>query len=278
MIADMWQPEQLRDLILREGISQVVIADPMLEDREELASVLIECKLRGVQVKDAPDFYEDLNKKVWLEALWPGWFVHSSGFSPSRKKQIFKRAFDLGLALLFLVMLAPLMLLIALAVRLSSPGPALFRQVRIGRFGTPFTLYKFRSMREDAEEGTGPVWARVDDDRATFVGGILRRTHLDELPQIFNVLRNELSFVGPRPERPEFVERLERQIPFYQLRHYVKPGITGWAQVSFSYGDSVEAAYEKLQYDLYYARHASFRLEARILCSTIKQVLLGGGR
>jgi len=276
--ADMEDPAHLKELILQEGISQVVITEPGVEEREELASMLIECKFRGVQIQHAPDFYEELNKKVWLEALWPGWFIFSDGFHLSRTKQIFKRTFDLFSAVLFLVCLAPLMLLIAAVIKLDSPGPILFKQTRIGQFGVPFTFYKFRSMREDAEQDTGPVWASEDDDRVTSLGSILRRTHLDELPQVLNVLRNEISFVGPRPERPEFVEWLEKQIPFYQLRHYVKPGITGWAQVSFHYGGSVEAAYEKLQYDLYYAKHASFRLEARILLATIKQVLLGGGR
>jgi exopolysaccharide biosynthesis polyprenyl glycosylphosphotransferase len=271
-------PEYLKEFILREGVSQVVITEPDLENRTEFASMLIECKFRGVQIQHAPDFYEELNKKVWLEALWPGWFMFSDGFQLSKPKQVLKRTFDIFFAVAFLVLLAPLMLLIAAVVKLDSPGPVLFKQVRIGQFGTPFTLYKFRSMREDAENDTGPVWASDHDDRATFVGAILRRTHLDELPQILNVLRNEISFVGPRPERPEFVKRLEEQIPFYQLRHYVKPGITGWAQVSFPYGDSVEASYEKLQYDLYYARHASLCFEAKVLLATVKQVLLGRGR
>jgi len=277
-VMDMEDPEHLREFILHEGISQVVITEPGVEEREEFTSMLIECKFRGVRIQHAPDFYEELNKKVWLEALWPGWFLFSEGFQLSRTKQVFKRMFDVFFAGLFVIFLAPLMLLIALAVKLDSPGPVLFKQTRVGQFGVPFTLYKFRSMREDAEQDTGPVWACEDDGRTTFVGGILRRTHLDELPQILNVLRNEISFVGPRPERPEFVRHLEMQIPYYQLRHYVKPGITGWAQVSSPYGDSVGAAYEKLQYDLYFAKHDSFRFETKILFSTTKQVLVGGGR
>jgi len=221
--ADMEDPAHLKEFILQEGISQVVITEPGVEEREELASMLIECKFRGVQIQHAPDFYEELNKKVWLEALWPGWFIFSDGFQLSRSKQILKRTFDLFYAVLFLVCLAPLMLLIAAVIKLDSPGPILFKQTRIGQFGVPFTFYKFRSMREDAEQDTGPVWASEDDDRVTSLGSFLRRTHLDELPQVLNVLRNEISFVGPRPERPEFVEWLEKQIPFYQLRHYVKP-------------------------------------------------------
>jgi exopolysaccharide biosynthesis polyprenyl glycosylphosphotransferase len=274
----MEDPQYLREFILKEGISHVVIAEPGVEEQEELTSMLIECKFRGVQIQHAPDFYEELNRKIWLEALWPGWFIYSEGFRLSRTKQVFKQLFDFFLAAVFIVCLAPLMLLVALVIKVDSRGPVLFKQTRIGQFGVPFVLYKFRSMREDAEADTGPVWASVDDNRATFVGAFLRRTHLDELPQILNVLRNEISFVGPRPERPEFVKSLEKQIPFYQLRHYVKPGITGWAQVRYPYGDSVEDSYEKLQYDLYYAKHASFRLELKILMATVRQVLLGGGR
>jgi exopolysaccharide biosynthesis polyprenyl glycosylphosphotransferase len=278
VVEDIEDPGGMREFILREGISRVVIADPGIEDRMEVASMLIEIKFRGVRIQHASDFYEEATEKVWLEALWPGWSMFSEDFKLRPVKQFLKRTFDIFFAVGLFVCLLPLMLLIAAAIRPSSPGPVLYRQVRIGHFGVPFTLYKFRSMREDAERDTGPVWASQDDDRVTFVGRILRRTHLDELPQIVNVLRNEISFVGPRPERPEFVRQLERQIPFYRLRHYVKPGITGWAQVSFPYGDSVEAAGEKLQYDLYYARHASFLFECRILLYTVRQILSGGGR
>jgi exopolysaccharide biosynthesis polyprenyl glycosylphosphotransferase len=231
-----------------------------------------------VQVQRAPEFYEGLNKKVWLEALWPGWFVFSDGFHLSRRDQIFKRMFDLFFAVLFLICLSPLMAVIALVVKLSSPGPILFRQTRTGQFGVPFTLYKFRSMRDGAEEDTGPVWASKEDERVTRVGRFLRKSHLDELPQIVNLLRNEISFVGPRPERPAFIASLEKKIPFYQLRHYVKPGITGWAQISMPYSDSIEASYEKLQYDLYYAKNASLYLDLITLLATVKQVLLGRGR
>lgn len=275
---DLEEPEALKELIFREGISRVVIAEPGLQTREDLASVLLECKIRGVQIQDATDYYESVMRKMWLEALWPGWFMFSEGFQLSRQDQFFKRAFDIVCALALAITTLPLMGIIAVAIKLDSPGSVLFRQERVGQGNRTFTLFKFRSMREDAESETGPVWACAEDDRVTSFGRFLRQTHLDELPQVFNVLRNDLSFVGPRPERPVFVRSLTKQIPFYQLRHHLKPGITGWAQVKMAYGDSVEAAHEKLQYDLYYAKHASFAFDLKILLLTVVHVLSRGGR
>ena len=172
----------------------------------------------------------------------------------------------------------PLLALVALAIKLTSPGPVLFRQVRVGLYGKHFTVYKFRSMRPDAELETGPVWTQENDDRVTASGRILRAFRLDELPQLINVLRGEMSLVGPRPERPYFVDRLSKEIPFFDLRHYVKPGITGWAQVMYRYGDCVEDACEKLQYDFYYAKHWSFGCDLGILLWTVRIVLFGRGR
>lgn len=276
--AELGEPEVLRELILREGISHVVIAEPDLQAREDLASILVECNLRGVEIQNAPDFYEAVMGKMWLEASWPGWFISSEGFHLPRRDRFFKRMFDVLFSLALTVIALPLMGIIALAIKFDSPGPVLFRQKRIGQGNRTFTLFKFRSMREDAESETGPVWASVEDDRVTSLGRFLRESHLDELPQIFNVLRNDLSFVGPRPERPVFVRSLSKQIPFYQLRHHLKPGITGWAQVKLSYGDSVDASYEKLEYDLYYAKHASFAFDLKILLLTVAHVLSRGGR
>jgi lipopolysaccharide/colanic/teichoic acid biosynthesis glycosyltransferase len=181
-------------------------------------------------------------------------------------------------ALLLILVTAPLLAVIAVAIKIDSAGSVLFRQVRVGLHGKTFVIYKFRSMCQDAERETGPVWTRERDERVTTVGWLLRKFRLDEILQAFNVLRGEMSFVGPRPERPYFVDLLEQEIPFYNLRHYVKPGITGWAQVMHPYGDSIEAAYEKLQYDLYYAKHKSLGCDTGILLKTLKIVLLGRGR
>lgn len=269
---------KLRDLIASDRVAEVVVTDPSIGSHAEITSLLIECKFRGVKISRAPEFYEGLHHKVWLEALRPEAFVYSDAINLSRSYLSIKRALDLLLAFAVLVLTLPLMLIIAVAIKLESSGPVFFRQERLGRFGRPLMLYKFRSMRTGAEEETGPVWARENDDRVTRVGHILRRTHLDELPQILNVLKNELSFVGPRPERECFVKELEKRIAYFRLREYVKPGITGWAQVSAAYGDSVLASAEKLRYDLYYAKHASTAFDLKILWRTVWHVLFGHGR
>jgi lipopolysaccharide/colanic/teichoic acid biosynthesis glycosyltransferase len=181
-------------------------------------------------------------------------------------------------AMVLLLLTSPLLAAIAIAIRIDTKGPIFFRQVRTGLHGRTFVMYKFRSMRDDAEGAAGPVWAAEWDDRVTRVGRLLRIARFDELPQAFNVLKGEMSMVGPRPERPCFVGQLEREIPFYNLRHYLKPGITGWAQVMYRYGASVEDSYEKLQYDFYYAKHQSFRCDAAILLKTVSIVLFGRGR
>jgi len=187
-----------------------------------------------------------------------------------------KRCFDVMLAAVGVLLASPLMLLTALAVRLESAGPILYRQERVGENGRVFTLFKFRSMRVDAESGT-PVWARANDDRVTRVGRLIRLTRLDELPQLWNVLRGDMSFVGPRPERPYFVQQLVAEIPFYMARHAVKPGVTGWAQVKYRYGASVEDAMEKLRYDLYYIKHLSISFDLTIVADTVKVILTGKG-
>ena len=188
-----------------------------------------------------------------------------------------KRGFDLALAAIGFVLAAPFTLLTALAVYLDSDGPILYCQERVGEHGRVFTVYKFRSMRVDAEKAGTPIWARDQDDRVTRVGRIIRLTRLDELPQLWNVLRGDMSFVGPRPERPFFVEQLEKEIPFYQQRHSVKPGLTGWAQVKYQYGSSIEDAMEKLRYDLYYIKHLSIALDLSIVFDTVKVILFGKG-
>jgi len=188
-----------------------------------------------------------------------------------------KRLFDIVLSLLLLLLLAPLLLATALAVRLDSAGPVLYRQQRVGRHGVPFTLLKFRSMRADAEKSTGPVWAQTNDPRITRVGRFIRKTRLDELPQLLNVLGGSMSMVGPRPERPHFVADLAQQIPYYNQRHIVKPGLTGWAQINYPYGNTVEDALQKLQYDLFYIKYRSLPFDLSIVINTIKTVVLRRG-
>jgi sugar transferase (PEP-CTERM system associated) len=269
---------QLRKFLARENISLVVIAERNPHRQAELAASIMECRLRGVGVCDAVDFYEQLSGRIWLEGLHPQWLFYTGGFHPSRATLAFKRFFDVVFCSVLLAVCAPLLLIIAIAIKLNSPGPVLFRQVRVGLYGRAFVLYKFRSMRQDAETETGPVWAAAKDDRVTRVGELLRKFRLDEIPQAFNVLRGEMSVVGPRPERPFFVRMLERRVPCYNLRHYVKPGITGWAQVTYHYGSSIEDACQKLQYDLYYAKHSSAEFDLEILLRTLRIVLLGRGR
>jgi sugar transferase (PEP-CTERM system associated) len=242
------------------------------------AKALIDCRMRGIQVEDWPTFYEKETGKILVTDLRPSWLIFSDGFVKTPRTEIVKRLADVGLSLLGLVLALPAMALVTAAIKLESRGPALFRQPRLGQNGRVFILNKFRSMREDAEKDTGPVWAQQEDPRVTRVGAFLRKTRLDELPQLFNVLIGDMSFIGPRPERPEFVYELQRQIPFYMERLSVKPGITGWAQVKYRYGASVEDALEKLQYDLYYIKNLSLFLDLLILINTIQVVLFARGR
>jgi len=269
---------ELSDFVARARIARVVIAELDARTRERLAATLLDSRLRGLQVSDAIDFYEELSGKIWVEALNPQWFVYTAGLNYPKTAACLKRAFDVSCALLAVVMAAPLMALVAIAIKLESAGPVFFRQARVGLHGRPFEVCKFRSMRQDAESASGPAWAAQRDERVTKVGRWLRMFRLDELPQVFNVLRGDMSMVGPRPERPYFVDLLEREIPYYGLRHYFKPGITGWAQVMCPYGASVADSCEKLQYDLYYAKHRSLRCDAAILLKTVRIVLLGRGR
>jgi len=269
---------ELKELVARDQIARVVIADLDTRSRESLASALLDSRLRGLQVDDAVEFYEELSGKIWVEALNPQWFVYTNGFDCSQAGASLKRCFDVAFALLLIICAAPLLLLIAIAIKLDSAGPVLFRQIRVGLHGKTFVIYKFRSMRHNAEAEAGPAWATECDARVTPLGRLLRAFRLDELPQAFNVLKGEMSMVGPRPERPCFVNVLEQEIPFYNLRHYLKPGITGWAQVMFKYGASVEDSYEKLQYDFYYAKHKSLLCDVQILFKTVGIVLLGHGQ
>ncbi len=240
---------------------------------------IMKCKLSGIDVLDAPAFYEQMTGKLLIEDMKPSSFIFSSGFRITAFMKVIKRIFDVVLAAFGLVIVLPVIPILALIIKLDSPGPVFYRQERLGEGEKRFILYKFRSMKDNAESGTGAVWAQKNDGRITRVGRFFRKTRLDEIPQLFNVFRGDMSFVGPRPERPEFVEELNKLIPYYSERHFVKPGITGWAQIKYPYGSSVEDAIEKLRYDLYYIKHLSLLFDLLIVVETIKVVFFGkGGR
>ncbi len=268
-------PADIERIVATHGVTGIVVA---LGDRRGRLPVreLLRAKLGGVRVEDVNAFYERLTGKLLVEDLRPSSLIFADGFNVSGGTQRSKRGFDLLIAGVGLVLAAPFMLLTALAVWLESGSPVLIRQERVGGHGRVFTLYKFRSMRQDAEQGT-PVWARAVDDRVTRVGRVIRKTRLDELPQLWNVLRGDMSFVGPRPERPFFVARLGARFSCYDYRHAVKPGLTGWAQVRYRYGASMEDALEKLRYDLYYVKHVSVLFDLTILFDTVKVVLFAKG-
>jgi sugar transferase (PEP-CTERM system associated) len=238
---------------------------------------LLECKMKGIEVLELPTFFEREYRQVMLESLNPSWMVLGDGFRQGFFNNLVKRLFDLAACIVLLLVALPVLLVAAICIYLESGLPVLYRQKRVGRGGRAFTLYKLRTMRRDAESNGAPQWAAANDDRITRVGRFLRNTRIDELPQLFNVLKDEMSLVGPRPERPVFVEQLVKQIPFYALRHSVKPGITGWAQVRYSYGASVDDAVEKLQHDLYYVKNNSLFLDIMILFATVEVVLWGKG-
>ena len=265
----------LARVIAQHGITRVVVG---LADRRGHLPIqeLLHAKLAGVCVEDAATTYERLAGKILVDDLKPSSLIFSDGFQASRLTRFAKRAFDLVFALIGFVLALPIMALTALAVRLDSAGPIFYCQERVGENGRLFTLCKFRSMRTDAEQGT-PIWARDKDERVTGVGRFIRLTRLDELPQFWNVLRGDMSFVGPRPERQFFVEQLDTMIPFYAARHAVKPGVTGWAQVKYRYGASVEDALEKLRYDLYYIKHRSLVFDLTILLDTVKVIVARKG-
>ena len=269
-------PADIPRLIAEQQVDRIIVG---LEDRRGRFPIeqLLHAKMAGVRVEDATTTYERVTGKILIDDLRPSWLIFSDGFYVSRLTRWLKRAIDLGLSVVLAVLSAPLMLLTAAAIALESGLPVLYCQERVGENGRAFTLCKFRSMRLDAEKGGRPVWATSDDDRVTRVGRIIRLTRLDELPQLWNVVAGDMSFVGPRPERPFFVAELSKAIPFYQQRHAVKPGITGWAQVKYRYGASIEDATEKLRYDLYYIKHLSIFFDLTIVFDTVKVVLFRKG-
>ena len=268
--------EDIPELVKKHNVDRVVVSLSDARGRLPMDK-LLDMKLAGVTFDHLASVYEEYTGKIAVENLRPSWLIFSSGFRKNRLVTVGKRILDTGLAGIGMTAGLPVMALTALAIRLTSPGPILYHQVRVGQNGKLFTIHKFRSMRVDAEAATGAVWARQNDTRITPIGRFLRKTRLDELPQLWNVLKGDMSFVGPRPERPEFVADLTKQIPFYGQRHVVKPGLTGWAQVSYSYGASVEDALAKLQYDLFYIKHLALSLDIFIMVKTIKTVVLRRG-
>jgi len=268
--------DDLLDIALRSQAGMIVVALSQRRGVFPLGEVL-KCKLNNIQIMDAPAYYELVQGKLMLEAITPSWFIFSQGFRRTTMFSICKRAVDIILSCTGILLTLPFFPLIALAIKLDSKGPVFFRQERVGNNEKPFVLIKFRTMGQDAEKGTGAVWAGKNDPRVTKLGRFLRGTRIDEIPQLINVLKGDMSFVGPRPERPEFVEKLKLVIPYYSKRHFIKPGLTGWAQVRYPYGASVEDAVEKLRYDLYYVKNISHFLDTLIFFETIKVVLFGRG-
>jgi sugar transferase (PEP-CTERM system associated) len=257
-------------------VHRVIVAMP---DRRGTIPMteLLQLRLQGINVEDATSWLERISGRIEVEQLYPSWLLFRKGIRSSASFAFFDRFFSTLLALLLLIITLPVIPFVLLAIKLDSRGPILYRQERVGRGGTRFYCYKFRTMRQDAEADTGPVWAGDDDPRITRVGRFLRLSRLDEIPQLWCVLKGEMAFVGPRPERPEFVAWLSSEIPYYGVRHAVRPGITGWAQIRYKYGNTLEDAKEKLQYDLFYIKNASVGLDLLIVFNTVKIVLLGRG-
>ena len=269
--------ESLADLVEKSEANEVVLA---LDERRNTVPVdaLLRLKTTGVHVTDISDFLERETGRVDLDTLRPSWLIFSDGFSSGRQlSTIVKRGFDLAVSALLLIISAPIILFTAIMVKLESPGPAFYRQIRVGRYGEPFEILYLRSMRQDAEAGGAAIWAQKGDTRVTRIGRVIRMIRVDELPQMWTVLKGDMSFVGPRPERPEFVAELEKQIPFYAERHMVKPGITGWAQINYPYGANLEDARHKLEYDLYYTKNYSPFLDLLIILQTLRVLLWAEG-
>lgn len=268
--------DEIPSIVKSHAVDRVVVG--LLDARGKLPmDKLLDLRMGGIEFDYIASVYERYTGKVALENLRPSWFIFSSGFRNTRTLEVAKRVQDVTAAVIGLLLALPVMIVVAIAVKLTSRGPVLYSQRRVGQNGRVFMIRKFRSMRQDAEHSTGAVWAQPDDERVTPIGWLLRSTRADELPQFWNVLMGEMSLVGPRPERPEFVDDLTGTIRFYRLRHAVKPGLTGWAQIRYSYGSSTKDALEKLQYDLYYLKHMSPALDMFIIFSTLKTVLSRGG-
>jgi sugar transferase (PEP-CTERM system associated) len=268
--------EDIPAIVRARAIDRVVVS--LADARGKLPmGKLLEMRLGGVTFDHLASVYESYTGKIAVENLRPSWLIFSDGFRKSRLARTMKRVVDVVGGSAGLILSLPIMAVVAVAVKLTSSGPILYHQQRVGREGRVFTIYKFRSMTRDAEAATGAVWAQPDDNRVTTIGRFLRRTRLDEFPQFWNVFKGDMSLVGPRPERPEFVQHLSTDIPFYRQRHLVRPGLTGWAQVRYTYGATAEDALEKLQYDLFYIKNMTLAFDFFILFATAKTVLLRRG-
>ncbi|MEO7650765.1 MAG: sugar transferase, partial [Bryobacteraceae bacterium] len=266
----------LLEIARAEKPGRIVVGMTERRDRMPVQDLLT-LRFSGFKIEDAGTTYEVVCGRICTKELRPGQLIFSGELGPRPASLFFQSVLNMSVAILGAILTLPLMILVAIAVRVTSRGPVLYRQVRVGIDGAPFTLFKFRSMRVDAEDATGAVWASKDDPRTTSIGRFLRKVRLDELPQFFNVLRGEMSLVGPRPERPEFVQTLSEQIPYYRQRLCVKPGITGWAQINYKYSDTLQDTITKLEYDLYYVKHVSPSLDAYIIFHTLKTIVLSRG-
>ena len=266
----------LMEVVHKQKVHRVIVAMP---DRRGTIPMreLLDLRLHGVKIEEATSWLEKISGKIEVENLYPSWLVYGLGFRRSTPFILVRRAISVIISLIGLILTLPLIPFIILAIRLDSKGPVFYTQTRVGRGGRLFKVVKFRTMRQDAEAASGPQWAGDHDPRVTRVGKFLRASRLDESPQLWCVLKGEMAFVGPRPERPEFIEMLSKEIPYYGVRHMVRPGLTGWAQVKYKYGSTVEDAREKLQYDLFYIKNASIGLDLLIMFLTVKIVLLGRG-
>ncbi|TAH47928.1 MAG: TIGR03013 family PEP-CTERM/XrtA system glycosyltransferase [Betaproteobacteria bacterium] len=267
----------LVQLVRKHRVNEIIVAVRERRGGALPLRELLDCKLAGVRVLDLSSFFERVQGQVRVDSLRASWLIYGDGFRQGWARTLVKRCFDLSAALVLLVLALPVMLITALLILIEDGAPVFYRQERVGLGGRVFRVIKFRSMRRDAEKDGKPRWAASNDDRVTRVGRVIRKLRIDELPQLFNVIVGEMSLVGPRPERPYFVDQLAREVPFYAVRHCVKPGVTGWAQVRYQYGSSVDDAVQKLQYDLYYVKNHTLVLDVLVLFETVRVVLTGEG-
>ncbi|MCP4748635.1 MAG: TIGR03013 family PEP-CTERM/XrtA system glycosyltransferase [Desulfobacteraceae bacterium] len=269
--------ENVCEIAKSKDVKKIIIA---LKEKRNMLPIteLLKCRIQGIDVLDGNSFYEMLTGKLIVESINPGWLIFSHGFQKTIMQKLVKRCIDLVLSATMLIIFFPIMAIVAILIKIESKGPVIFSQERVGENRKQYMVHKFRSMRYDAEKHTGPIWAQKNDDRITKVGYFIRKWRIDEIPQLWNVLKGEMSFVGPRPEREHFVKKLEDRIPYYNERLSVKPGLTGWAQVSYGYGSNVEDAVEKLNYELFYVKNMSIIMDLMIVARTVKTVIFGHGR
>jgi sugar transferase (PEP-CTERM system associated) len=269
--------ESLDDAVRQLGVDEIIVAVRQQRGGVLPLRSLLDCRLRGVQVTDLAGFFERVHDQVPIESLKVSWLIYGPGFRQNLFRTLVKRSFDLVVSAVLIVLSLPVAIVTAVLIAAEGGGPIIYRQERVGHRGEPFTVLKFRSMAHDAEKDGRAAWARANDERVTRVGRFIRRTRIDELPQLLNVLKGEMSFVGPRPERPQFVDQLNREIRYYSVRHSVKPGLTGWAQLRYPYGASVQDAEEKLKFDLFYVKNHGLLLDLMILLQTVEVVMFRRG-